>query len=266
MDKVFAPNVPKTSEGWYQFPDDVSHRKSLFPPIVMKHLAKFHLWLEEALIEYVSEPGETILDPMSGTGTVMVATIMCRNVVCIEIEEFYHNIQQEVWSNFQKNPDISGHAILLHGNCKLVLPILCDHVIFSPPYAAAFKPAKKVSQFVADKYRVDEGEYQTYARTTGNVGMFNKFMYDRDMEKVYRLLYKSVRVGGTMTTVTKDIIEGGQRVFLSKWTERVCHAAGFKTKDWFKHKIGGGPYQDMRRAKGLETVDDEDIMVYIKEE
>ena len=57
MDKVFAPGVPKTEQGWYVFPDDVSHRKSLFPPIVMKHLAKFHLWLEEALIEYVSEPG-----------------------------------------------------------------------------------------------------------------------------------------------------------------------------------------------------------------
>jgi len=263
---TFAPNIPKNAQGWYIFPDDVSYRKSLFPKVVMKHLAKMHLHLEKAIIEYVSEPGEDILDPMTGTGTVLVATLMCRNVIGIEIEEFYHNIEQEVWANFQKHPDISGNAILLHGNCKLMLPIPCDHVVFSPPYSTAFKPAKKVSGFVKDKYRVEDGEYQTYAKTTGNVGLYNTFLYSRDMEKVYNLLYKSVRSGGTMTTVTKDIIENGQRILLTKWTQRVCEQAGFRLKDWFKHKIGGGPYQDMRRAKGLETVDDEDIMIYIKEE
>jgi len=264
MTKLFAPEFNRGENGWIILPDDVSWRKSLFPTMVMKHLAKMQLYLEKSIIEYVSECGDVVLDPMAGTGTVMLAAVMGRPTICIEIEGMYHKIQCEVLNHLrQHNPDMANVS-LINGNCKVVLPIQCNHIIFSPPYAAAFKPSKKLSKIVADKYRVNEDEYTEYARTTGNVGLMNTFLYNMEMEKVYKLCYKSLQPGGTLTIVTKDIIENGKRVLLTKWIQSVCEQTGFVLQDWFKTEQLGGPWQDIRRSKGLETVNDEDITIWRK--
>jgi len=135
----------------------------------------------------------------------------------------------------------------------------------SPPYGQAFKPSKKLTGIVADKYRVTEDEFQEYAKTTGNVGIQNTFLYNQTMEKVYRLCYESLPVGGTLSIVIKDIIEGGKRTFFSSWINRVCHQIGFKDYAWFKTLQLGGPWQDIRRSKGEITVDDEDSIIFRKE-
>lgn len=261
--REFASEYPRTPEGWVIFPNDVPRRKQLFPQEVMKHPAKMQLFMEQSIIEYVSEPGETLLDPMSGSGTIMIGLLMCRNVICLEIEEMYHSIQQMSLAKIKAHPDCQGDAMLLQGNCKLLLPLPCDHIIFSPPYGAAFKPSKEVGEFQASKYRIEQGE-NVYAKTQGNVGMSNTFLYNMDMEKVYRLCYQSLRKGGTISIVTKDITEAGQRIYLTKWIDKVCKQIGFEFDNWFKAQMMGGPYQDMRRAQGLATIDDEDITIYRK--
>ena len=173
--------------------------------------------------------------------------------------------RKEVYKHLlSTHPEVSP-CIQLHGNCKLLLPISCNHIVFSPPYGQAFKPSKKLTGIVADKYRVSEEEFIRYAQTTGNVGVHNTFLYNQDMEKVYKLCYQSLPVGGTMTIVIKDIIEGGKRTYFSKWIDRVCKQIGFKEFAWFKTLQLGGPWQDMRRSKGEVTVDDEDTIIYIKE-
>jgi hypothetical protein len=118
---------------------------------------------------------------------------------------------------------------------------------------------------MADKYRVDESNFNIYAKTTGNVGIQNTFLYNQTMEKVYRLCYESLLPGGTMSVVTKDITENGKRVYLTDWINRVCHQIGFKDLLWIKTEQMGGPWQDIRRSKGLPTVDDEDTIIYRKE-
>ena len=261
----FAPNLERNSDGWIILPDDVSWRKTLFPPQVMKHLAKLHMYLEQSIYQYVSKPGDILLDPMGGTGTLMMAALEGRTVITLDIEEGYHELQKEVYTHLHAtNPGMST-CIQLHGNCKLLLPIPCNHIIFSPPYGQAFKPSKKLTGIVADKYHVDEEELLRYAQTTGNVGMRNTFLYNQDMEKVYKLCYESLLPGGTMSVVTKDIIEGGTRTLFTKWIQRVCEKVGFKLEDWFKCEMMGGPWQDIRRSKDLVTVDDEDTMIYRKE-
>lgn len=258
----FAPTYPRNEAGWILFPDDVVKRKSLFPSQVIKHYAKMQLYLEEELIKYISKEGDIILDPMAGTGTIMLAALMGRNVICIDIEEGYTKMELEVLEHLKQNNPNMSHVIILYGNCKLMLPIHCNHIIFSPPYASALKPTKKLSKFIEDKYRLDEEQYQMYAQTTGNVGLVNTFLYNQTMEKVYNLCYQSLPVGGTMSVVTKDIIEKGERVYLSNWIIKVCIKAGFEVQDWFKHEMMGGAFQDVRRSKGDETVDDEDCIIF----
>ena len=262
--RIFAPDYPRNEHGWIVFPSDMAWRKRLFPEGVFKHYAKMHLFLCQEIISYVSKLGDTILDPMAGTGTIMLAATMGRNVICIDIEEGYHKIQCEVKATLEHEFPNMGHTILLHGNCKLILPIPCNHIIFSPPYANILKPSKSPSKFVTEKYRLDDNQYQMYAQTTGNVGLRNTFLYNQDMEKVYRLCYESLAPGGTMTVVIKDRIVDGVRVYLSKWVERVCTRIGFVNLEWYRHRMMGGAYQDVARSKGMETVDEEDIMVFRK--
>ncbi len=208
---------------------------------------------------------DILLDPMGGTGTLMMAALEGRTVITLDIEPGYHELQKQVYAHLlASHPDMSP-CIQLHGNCKLLLPIQCNHIIFSPPYASAFKPSKKLTGIVADKYRVNEEEFVRYAQTTGNVGMRNTFLYSQDMEKVYNLCHQSLPTGGTMSVVVKDIIENGQRTYFSKWIDRVCHQVGFKDHSRFKAEMMGGPWQDIRRSKDLITVDDEDTIIYIKE-
>lgn len=260
--KEFAPTFPRNEQGWIILPDDVTWRKSLFPAEVMKHLAKLQMYLEDAIIDFVSKPGDVLLDPMGGTGTLMMAALRGRTVITLDIEQGYHEMQKRVYDHLRaSHPDMSP-CIQLHGNCKLLLPIPCDHIIFSPPYGKAFRPSNKLSGIVADKYRVDEEEYARYAQTQGNVGMHNTFLYNQDMEKVYRLCYQSLRPGGTLSIVIKDVIEGGKRTFFSKWINRVCHQIGFEDYAWFKTEMMGGPWQDIRRSRGEETVDDEDCIIF----
>ena len=68
-----------------------------------------------------------------------------------------------------------------------------------------------------------------------------------------------------MSVVTKDIIEDGERTYLTAWINRVCHQIGFKDLLWVKTLQLGGPWQDIRRSKNLLTVDDEDTVIFIKE-
>lgn len=260
----FAPNLKRNKKGWIILPNDVGWRKSLFPKEVMKHLAKMQMYLEDAIIDFVSKPGDTLMDIMGGTGTLMIAALKGRTVITVDIEEGYHELQKKVYAHLQANHHDMSPCVQLYGNCKLILPIPCDHIITSPPYGKAFRPAKKITQFVEDKYRVDEEEYKTYAQTTGNVGLQNTFLYSQNMEKVYKLCYESLRPGGTLSIVTKDIIEGGKRIYLTKWIQRVCKQIGFVQYEWIKTEMLGGPYQDMRRVRGEETVDDEDTIIWRK--
>ena len=258
----FAPTLPRNELNWIVLPDDVQWRRELFPECVMKHLAKLQMYIEDSIIDFVSVPGDVLLDPMGGTGTLMMAALKGRTVITLDIEPPYHEMQKEVYAHLLTNHPDMAPCIQLLGNCKLLLPISCNHVVFSPPYGQAFKPSKKMTDIVAEKYRVSEEEFQTYAQTVGNVGLRNTFLYNQDMEKVYSLCYESIKPGGTLSIVIKDIIEKGKRTYFSKWINRVCKNVGFEEYAWFKFKMMGGPWQDIRRSKGETTVDDEDVIIF----
>ena len=90
----------------------------------------------------------------------------------------------------------------------------------------------------------------------------NTFLYNQEMEKCYKLYYQSILPGGTLSLVTKDIIENGKRTYLTKFIERVCTQIGFRLEAWIKTEMYGGPWQDIRRSKNLPTIDDEDTLIF----
>ena len=258
----FAPGFDHTEEGWVIFPEDASFRKDIFPPEVMGHPAKANIYMIESILNYVSKPGDIVMDPMSGTGTILVALTMNRGVIAIEIEELYLQLQKQALELMMPGLD-NPYVLLLHGDCRKFLPLNANHIVFSPPYAAILKsnPLKAAStrSLAGSTY---EDSIQHYSTSADNVGNLSRFLYNQAMEDVYQKCYQSLPSGGTLTVILKDYIEEQKRVFLSDWLQRVCIRAGFDQVDWFKRQSLGTGFLQLWRSRGMETVSDEDIVVF----
>lgn len=264
--KVFAPQYEREAGDIpiIHFPNDTGRRADIFPPDTNRHPAKANLYLIEALVDYLTAPGFTILDPMAGVGTIMVAALQGRRVICIDIEEFFHNVQLEVLDAFRmQQPDIDTRITLLHGNCKQFLPIPVQCIIFSPPYGPVFtKSQKQKGDWGGDITGELYGDtILEYCKTLGNVGKMNEFFYKEDMGKIYKLLAQCLPVNGTMAVIIKDSIKGGKRFYRSKQVIRSCKEFGTELWEWYKQPVLGAAYTKIDRSKGLPTVDDEDILI-----
>jgi len=262
MTKLFAPTYERDDEGRVLFPRDSDLRALLFPYTdPSEHIAKANMVMVRALVELVSEPGETILDPFAGTGTILVALTVGRKVIMMELEEpFQKTIEQNVRGISRTIPDADELAMLIPGDCSKILPLppgLFHHMIFSPPYSNLLK--KKGTM---DKTSIDLGyaSATTYTAHSDNIGNLNDFMYYQKMEKTYKKFYSSLPAGGTMTIIIKDRMEAGQRVRLGDRAERDCLRIGFELVERNKWFAVGGGYSAINRAMGLETVMEESLI------
>jgi DNA modification methylase len=270
MQKEFADNLSfaseykRTPEGWILFPSDVAYRKVMFPIAVSEHIAKANVYLIQSIVEYVSKPGDYLLDPMSGSGTLMVAALWSRDVMLIEISPKYHEWQQQALTYLDSiAPGVSGHVFLINSPLQTILPMpsLADHIIFSPPYASIMKTKGK-DKLTRETMGDIAGEY-TFSHPL-NLGTMNDWLWTQEMTKVYDKCYKTLKPGGTMTLITKDHMLKRERVQLSQGAYDACIRVGFQPKDWFKWKAPGSVYTSIYRSRGWEVVEDEDIIIVQK--
>lgn len=266
--KDFASDYPRNQDGLILFPRDDQYRKELFPfwdRLGMKlseHPAKANVYLVQAIIEYVSESEQTLIDIMAGTGTIMVAALIGRRVVCLDIEDEYIRILQMGAADLEKiTPGANDMVTIIPGDCSILLPIYgVDHVIFSPPYSNILKK-KKLDKLSAEM--VGEGLLK-YSKNPQNIGNLNEFLYHQKMEVIYKKALESLNPGGTLTIIIKDHIKQGERKHLGARAKRDCERAGFEFVDWFQWLPPGSAYTSFMRARGDIVVDEEDIILLRK--
>lgn len=264
--KQFATEYPRTDEGWIRFPSDAEYRKEMFPEEVNRHTAKANCFLIQSCIEYVSEPGQTLLDPMSGTGTLMVGALVGRKVFNIEISPKFADLQYRALERMEAiAPGISNQVSIINAPCQIILPVpnMADHVIFSPPYAGIMK-SKGKDKLTTEKTDYDMAEY-TYTHPL-NMGLMDDWTWARKMEGIYKKCFDTLKPWGSMTLVVKDHMEKRQRVGLSQSAVDSCIRVGFTQNpaEWFKWLAPGSVYTHIYRARGWEVVDDEDVIVFRK--
>ena len=259
--KEFAKEYKKNDRGWFLFPPDSDYRKRMFPPEVNQHPAKANVYLVQAIIEYVSEPDELLMDIMAGTGTLMVGALIGRQVICVEISTKFHQIMLGALEFLEKiAPGISNMISLVNLPCQTYLPIpdLADHIIFSPQYAGIMK-----KKSVTGQWNIDIGyDFVEYSTNPLNLGTMSEFLWTHEMENVYKKCYDTLKPNGSMTLIVKDHISAGKRIELTKMAIDASIRVGFlydSTEHW-KWAAPGMPYTAARRARGEATVDDEDIV------
>lgn len=279
---MFAAQYPRTEEGWIQFPRDIERRKKAFPDAVFNHPAKMNLFLVEALVDYVSVQGDFILDPFGGTGSTAIAAQMDRNVILIDVEDEFLSIMEAASSGLiapaHVDVDITkgwwiispdkigagrGQVRIVKGDNRQVLPgclpggILADAVITSPPYSSALKPSIDPLEV-----RGREGSRATYSKSALNMGNLNPFMWEQAMKQLWEKLAISVRVGGKIVMVNKDVVKSGGRELLSTALIRGAKNAGLAYSEWFKWKTPGTIRTETNKNKGGTVIEDEDIIVF----
>lgn len=271
-ERVFCPGYPRTAEGYIQFPNDVPRRRELFSELSFQHPAKANIWMIEALVDWVSKPGETILDPFGGTGTIMVATLRPdgpRRVVLLEDAPIFYSMEMDSREKFIGR-GVDGNLIMcLLGDNREYLPMKVDHAIFSPPYASVLKSSPKADSSKAlagssyvHKEGLGEDVFKDYLGTEKNFGRLNPFFYNQQMAKLYELLLQSVRIGGTMTVIVQDLMRGGERNELSQWVLRTCVRSGWQLEDWFERYSPGTGFKKLHKSKGREVVENESCIVF----
>ena len=255
-----------------------------------QHQAKMELRTYLWLVNKYTKVGDTILDPMSGVGTVHLANIYGRRTVAIELMPDFVDLQtKNIWE-MRNIPtrglytdrfkdiihlpnDASPHPIILLGDCRSRLPLgkPVDAVIFSPPYGDLWAQSKGPKSKVEEEKNYNVG----YGISQANVGNYKTYPhYLTAMEIIYRKCLESLKPGGVLVTVVKDYIRNAKRIYCSKDNLKACLNAGFVFEDWHLRdaSMTSSPFSEKAKAQRIAAgkhtkeleVDREDIIVVRK--
>jgi 16S rRNA G966 N2-methylase RsmD len=106
----------------------------------VKHPAKANLHMIKWIIETYTKEGDWILDPMAGTGsTGIMALLLGRNAILVEYEQKFVDMINSNLVQLIDNAPINSclQWKVLKGDARKLTELLCDQIIFSPPYADA---------------------------------------------------------------------------------------------------------------------------------
>lgn len=104
-----------------KFKRDTAFRKQFFVPDSFAHPAKMDAQLLIWIVERYTEVGETILDPMAGMGTTMLACGLGRNVVLNELEEKFCKMCRDNWEQVKMRPRLGygmGWCVISQGDAR----------------------------------------------------------------------------------------------------------------------------------------------------
>lgn len=260
--------------GWMIYPSDKPLRAQLYPENLLKktmtHPARQMMHATIDIIEEYTKPGDTILDPFGGIGTVLIAATMGRNVVLMEIEPYYQDIIQECidYLKAQELPtydNLPGDMVLVRGDNQVLLPFPCDHMILSPPYGNDLAAGTTLSfEGREEEFAEYTARARQYAASPQNIGKQPEFIYRQVMKKVYAKMAQGLKPGGTITVTHRDRIKDGQRVLYVDSIVKALMDAGLRFEALRKWEVPRTIQANVNLNKGSGVVLDEDIITMRK--
>jgi DNA modification methylase len=242
------------SKGWIKF------QKSWFlhnPPArrkeVLRHPAKFPETLAREFIEFFSKAGDTILDPMAGTGSALVAALRAgRNSIGIELNPTYAQIARAVLDEERRQigPKSDGlDATVIQGDAaraqdfarELHFPPIA-YVLTSPPYWDMLHARGAATQ---SRRRSDPGldvHYSENAADLGNIRDYDCFL--DSLTRIYAGLAPLLKPGSYLTIIVKNVKKGG-KIYPLAWDLARALGEVYTLKDekvWIQDNQRLAPY------------------------
>jgi DNA modification methylase len=182
---------------------------------VLVHPAKFPETLAQEFIEFFTKQGETVLDPMAGTGSTLVAALRSgRNSYGIELNPKYAAIAKQIIEEERATLDGSIENLkseIINGDAAQLanyqLPAM-DYILTSPPYWDMLHA--KVAQ--TQKKRRDSAEldvhYSDDPNDLGNISDYEAFL--EKLVDIYKGLKPVLCEKAYLTIIVKNVKKGGK--------------------------------------------------------
>ena len=193
---------------------------------VLVHPAKYPETMAQEFIEFFTKKGETVLDPMAGTGSTLVAALRAgRNSYGIELNPKYAKIAEQIIEDERATlgPSIQNlKSEIINDDASHAprhsLPVI-DYVLTSPPYWDMLhakgaetqkkrRTANELDVFYSDDPN-DLGNIRDYKVFLGKLVEIYKGLKSLLREKAYlTIIVKNVKKGGKIYPLAWDIARG----------------------------------------------------------
>jgi DNA modification methylase len=186
---------------------------------VLRHPAKFPETLAQEFIEFFTQRGQVVLDPMAGTGSALVASLrLGRNSYGIELNPAYAAIARQVLEQERASLGegaASLEAVVITGNAADIaahvsantIPLV-DYVLTSPPYwdmlharGAQTQKSRRSSPELDVFYSDDPDDL-------GNLPDYDQFL--ERLTAIYASLQPFLKAGAYLTIIVKNVKKGGK--------------------------------------------------------
>ena len=216
---------------------------------VLVHPAKFPETLAQEFIEFFTKRGETVLDPMAGTGSALVAALRAgRNSYGIELNPKYAEIAKQMIEEERNTLGETAEGLtskVIQGDAAQVvdygLPSF-DYVLTSPPYwdmlharGAETQKKRRASSELDVHYSDDPNDL-------GNIRDYEEFL--EKLVNIYKGLKPLLYEKAYLTIIVKNVKKGGKMYPLA-WDIARELGRTYTLKDerlWLQDNLRLAPY------------------------
>ena len=182
---------------------------------VLVHPAKFPETLAQEFIEFFTKQGGSVLDPMAGTGSTLVAALRAgRNSYGIELNPKYAEIAKEIIEE-QRNALGSAvsnlQSLVINGDAAQItqypLPPI-DYVLTSPLYWDMLRAKGAETQKKRRASAELDVHYSDDPNDLGNIRDYEEFL--EKLVNIYRGLKSLLCEKAYLTVIVKNVKKGGK--------------------------------------------------------
>lgn len=185
---------------------------------VLRHPAKFPETLAQEFIEFFTQRGQVVFDPMAGTGSALAAALRAgRHSYGLELNPRYAEIARQVLAAEQAELGEAAaglQAQVITGDARQALALSVQHqlppvdyLLTSPPYwdmlharGAMTQRARRADQELDVQYSDDPDDL-------GNIHDYEQFL--AELVSIYCGLKPLLRPGAYLTIIVKNVKKGG---------------------------------------------------------
>jgi len=230
---ISAPTKPRPRHNQpLTFGRDHHLRRKLFTEESFQHKARVNLyWLAWLLHQHIP-PTTTVLDPMGGVGSVLLAAITFRAVITGDIEPHWATIQAANARRIQHEQLFKAPTITCQWDAaKLPLPTASiPAIITSPPYFDLFSNwnRKHGTDFDGNPDHIGETGlcYGFHPHQVGNIHIYENYL--RAMREIYRECWRVLVPGGKFILIVGDKVRKRRVVPVTRDAQTLCQANGFR--------------------------------------
>ena len=179
------------------------------------HPAKFPETMAQEFIEFFTKKGETVLDPMAGTGSTLIAALRAgRNSYGIELNPKYAEIANQIIEEERASLGSSIENLkseIVNGDAAVAvnhqLPTF-DYVLTSPPYWDMLHAKGADNQKKRRESEELDVVYSEDPNDLGNIHEYEEFL--GKLVNIYEGLKPLLREKAYLTIIVKNVKKGGK--------------------------------------------------------